>query len=122
MTEPGVAADRGLEGGVARVLTIGTLVAVGLLALGSLLLLAAGRSPLDVAPSLDPGRIVADLTSLQPAGALWLGLAVVIATPAARVAAALVGYARGGERGMALVSGLVLLVIAAGVVTGTIGA
>jgi hypothetical protein len=32
-----------------------------------------------------------------------------------------VGYARSGERGMALVSGLVLIVIAAGVVAGTVG-
>jgi hypothetical protein len=35
--------------------------------------------------------------------------------------AALVGYARGGERGMAVVGGLILLVIAAGVVAGTLG-
>jgi uncharacterized membrane protein len=106
---------------VARLLTVGTLVAVALLAIGSALLLGSGRSPLDVAPALDPTRIWGDLIALQPTGALWLGLVVVIATPAARVAAALVGYARQGEREMALVSGLVLIVIAAGVAAGTIG-
>jgi uncharacterized membrane protein len=112
---------RGLEPRIARVLTIGTVAAVALLAIGSVVLLLSGRSPLDVAPSLDPARIWSDLVALRPAGPLWLGLLVVIATPSARVAAALVGYARSGERGMALVSGLVLIVIAAGVVAGTVG-
>jgi uncharacterized membrane protein len=113
--------ERGLEARIARLLSIGTLAAVALLAIGSALLLGSGRSPLDGAPSLDPARIWSDVTALRPAGALWLGLVVVIATPAARVAAALIGYARGGEREMALVSGLVLVVIAAGVAAGTIG-
>jgi uncharacterized membrane protein len=113
--------DRGLEGRVARVLTVGTLLAVGLLVIGSVLMIAAGRSPLDLAPPFDPARIVADLLALQPVGFLWLGLVVVIATPAARVAAALVGYGRQGERGMALVAGLVLVVIAIGVATGLTG-
>jgi uncharacterized membrane protein len=114
--------DRGLEGRVARVLTIGTLLAVGLLAAGSVLLIASGRSPLDVAPPFDPARILSDIATLQPAGFLWLGLVVVIATPAARVAAALVGYSRQGERAMAVVAGLVLVVIALGVATGLSGA
>jgi cation:H+ antiporter len=43
-------------------------------------------------------------------------VALVIATPAARVAAALLGYARRGERAMAVVAVLILLVIAASVV------
>jgi uncharacterized membrane protein len=114
-------AGRSLEGRIARVLTIGTLVAVGLLLVGSVLLLGSGRSPLDSAPSLDLGRMWADLATLHPAGALWLGLIVVIATPGARVAAALAGYGAQGEREMALIAGLVLAVIAAGVVAGTLG-
>ena len=118
----GSGADHGLEGRVARVLTIGTLLAVGLLAIGSVLLIASGRSPLDVAPPFDPARCLADLATLQPVGFLWLGLVVVIATPAARVAAALVGYNRQGERAMALVAGLVLVVIALGVAIGLAGA
>jgi uncharacterized membrane protein len=118
----GSGVDRGLEGRVARVLTVGTLLAVGLLAAGSVLLIASGRSPLDIAPPFDPARILADLVTLQPVGFLWLGLVVVIATPAARVAAALVGYSRQGERAMALVAGLVLVVIALGVATGLSGA
>jgi uncharacterized membrane protein len=112
---------RSLEGRVARILTIGTFGAVGLLLVGSLLLVASGRSPLDPAPALDVGRLVADVAALQPAGPLWLGLVLIIATPGARVVAALVGYVQLGEREMVLISGLVLGVIAAGVVAGTLG-
>ena len=111
-----------LEGRIARLLSAGTLAAVALLAVGCLVLLASGRSPLDIAPALDPGRIPADIAGLQPAGFLWLGLLAVVATPGARVAAALVGYGRQGEREMAIVSGLILVVIAAGVAAGTLGA
>ena len=46
---------------------------------------------------------------------IWLGLVVVVATPSARVAASLVGYARSGERLMAAVAVLILVVIGASV-------
>lgn len=110
--------DRGLEGTIARVLSVGTLVSVVMLAIGGGLLLASGGSPLDPAPGFDLGRVPGDLASLAPTGFLWLGLVVVVATPAARVAAGLVGYVRTGERGMAIVALLVLIVIAAGVLAG----
>lgn len=112
---------RSIEARIAHILTIGTLVAVVLLAIGCLLLLASGQSPLDPYPPLDLGRLASDIGTLQPAGALWVGLIVVIATPAARVLAALVGYARSGERGMTVVAALILVVIAIGVVAGTLG-
>jgi len=79
----------------------------------------AGTSPLDSAPPFDPARLGADLAALKPAGFLWLGILGVIVTPAARVAAALVGYARSGERPMLVVSALILIVIALGVLSGT---
>lgn len=113
--------ERSLEARIAHILTIGTLAAVALLAVGSAVLLVSGRSPLDPGPPLDLGRLAADVSSLQPAGALWLGLLAVIATPAARVIAALIGYARSGERGMTVVAALILVVIAIGVVAGTVG-
>lgn len=109
----------GLEGGIARLLQVGTYVAVGLIAVGVVLMLADGLSPQDVAPDLDPGRLVGDLVALRPEGFLWLGLLVVMATPAARVALALFGFARDGEREMMIVSLLILVVIAVGVVLGT---
>jgi uncharacterized membrane protein len=109
-----------LERAIARVLTIGTYLSVALIAIGTLLLIGAGRSPLDLAPPLDAGRLVGDLVGLQPAGFLWLGILGVIATPATRVLAALIGYRRTRERGMVIVASLILVVIAAGVVTGTV--
>jgi len=110
--------DRRLEASIARLLTIGTYVSVAFIAIGVVALFATGVSPLDAAPAFDLGRLPGDLVALRPAGFLWLGIIGVIATPASRVAAALVGYARSGERPMMLVSVLVLIVIAVGVATG----
>ena len=108
----------GLEGAVARLLRFGTYAAMTLIAIGSVLLLASGRSPLDPAPALDPGRLVADILALRPIGFLWIGLLAVVLTPAARVGLSLVGFARAGEREMALVAALILLVVTAGVIVG----
>jgi uncharacterized membrane protein len=109
------AGSAGLERSIARLLTVGTYASIGLLAIGFLLMIAAGIGPLSGGPAFDQARLVADLTSLQPAGFIWLGLVVVVATPAARVAASLVGYARRGEQAMTLVAVLILVVIAASV-------
>ena len=105
-----------LERAIARLLTIGTYVSIAILAAGVLAMIATGQSPLDVAPGFDPGRIASDLAALRPEGFLWLGLVVVIATPSARVAASLIGFARRSERGMAVISALILAVIAISVV------
>jgi uncharacterized membrane protein len=109
-----------LEARIARILTLGTLASVALLIVGVGLMIANGLSPLDPAPSLDPGRIAADIVAFRPTGFIWLGLLGTIATPAARVIAALVGYLRLGERAMATIAVLILVVIAAGVVAGTV--
>lgn len=109
----GGARDRGLERAIAQLLTIGTYVSVGLLGLGVIAMIAAGISPLEPDfPPLDLVRIPSDLASLRPEGFLWLGLLAVIATPAARVAASLVGYLAGRELLMAAVSAAILAVIA----------
>ena len=104
-----------LERAIARLLIIGTYVSVALLAVGALLMFALRISPLEGGPRFEPGLIVDDIVGLRPVGFIWLGLLVVVATPAARVAASLVGYLRGGEPRMALVSGLILIVIAVSV-------
>lgn len=113
--------DAGMDGRVARLLRLGTYLAVALIAIGVVLMLATGRSPLDIAPAFEPARLIADLVGLQPAGFLWLGLVVVLLTPAARVAVSGLGYARAGDRSMALIAGLVLVVILTGVLIGTPG-
>ena len=115
-------ADRGsLDLTIARLLGIGTYLGVALLAIGVLLLFAAGRSPVDVnAAGFDLGRIPADLLAARPEGPLWLGLLAVLATPSVRVAASLVGYVRGGERPMAIVASAILAVVAFGVLVGVV--
>jgi uncharacterized membrane protein len=89
-----------------------TYVAVGLLTIGVMLLILAGISPLAGGPPFDPAQLVADLLAFEPAGFLWLGILVVIATPLSRVAGAAVGFIGRGERLMAVVSLAILGVIA----------
>lgn len=109
------AAPRDLDRAIARVLMAGTYVSVVLLAVGVVLMLLAGISPLDAAPSLDPATILADIATLQPAGFLWLGLIAVIATPTARVVASLLGYGLARDWTMVAVSIGILAVIVASV-------
>lgn len=112
-----VRSTHGLELAIARLLNLGAMVSVALLAAGVLLLVLAGRSPLDpVDHAVDFGRIPADLVALRPEGFLWLGLLAVIATPTSRVIASLLGFAVARDRTMALVSAGVLAVIAVGVI------
>ena len=105
----------GLERSIARVLTFGTYLAVGLLAVGVVFMLIDGIGPLSGGPAFDPGDVVANVAALRPAGFIWIGLLVVVGTPAARVAASLIGYSRRGERLMTGVSALILIVIATSV-------
>ena len=100
-----------LERSIARLLTVGTYLSIALLAVGFVLMLAQGISPLEPAPAFDLGSIPSHIAALDPLGFLWLGLIVVVATPSARVAAALLGYGRQGDRRMALVAVGILVVI-----------
>jgi uncharacterized membrane protein len=102
----------GVERIVARLLAIGTYGSVALLAIGTVLILVSGVQPLSAAPTFDPTRLGDDVLHLRAAGFLWLGLIAVVATPAGRVLASLIGYARRGERLMAVVAALILAVIA----------
>jgi uncharacterized membrane protein len=97
---------------IARLLTVGTYLSVGLLAVGVVVMFALRISPLEGSPRFEVGLILDDIVQLRPAGFIWLGLIAVVATPAARVVASLLGYARLGESRMAIVAGLILVVIA----------
>jgi uncharacterized membrane protein len=110
-----------LEARIARLLEVGTNAAMILISIGVLLMGLTGRSPRDVAPSLDPSRLLDDIIEIRPSGFIWLGVLLLLATPTARVATALVGFVREGEREMALVAGTILAVVALGVVAGTAG-
>jgi uncharacterized membrane protein len=109
----------GLEHAIARLLTIGTYASIGLLAAGVVLMAARGVGPLSGGPAFDPSRLLPDVAALRPEGFLWLGLVAVVATPAARVVASLVGFARRGERTMAAVAASILVVIVVSVALAT---
>ena len=110
--------SRDLDRSIARLLIVGTYLSVGLLAIGVGLMVVRGIPPLGPVPPFEPSRIPAEIAGLQPIGFLWLGLIVTLATPLARVVAALLGFVAGGERRMALISVAILVVIAVGVVLG----
>ena len=105
-----------IESQVARLLSLGTYLSVGLLLVGMVAMLAGGVSPLDEAPVLDPGRIPSDLAAGRPEAFLWLGLFAAIATPTARVLVALAGFVRSRDGAMALVATGILGVIVLSVV------
>jgi uncharacterized membrane protein len=120
-SEAGLEAANALDLTIARILTIGSYVGVGLLIVGVGLMVAVGRSPLDQPThGFDPGLIIGDIVAGRPDGPLWVGLLILLVTPASRVAASLVGYLRSGERQMAIVSLAILGVIAVGVVVGVV--
>jgi len=115
---PPVQGPANLEVALGHVLQLGTYASVGLIAVGVVLLLGAGVSPLAGAPVFDLGAIPGDLAALRPAGFLWLGIVGVLSTPALRVGRALLGFARRGEQRMVAISAIVLAVISIGVIVG----
>ena len=86
---------------------------MGLILAGVVLMFATGVDPLahGEVPPLRPGAILLDILALQPAGFLWAGIVLVIALPIGRVVVAGVGFLAAGDRRLALVSLLVLLVV-----------
>lgn len=104
-----------LERRLGRLIAAGTLLSVALIGLGVLAMALAGRSPLEVGAPFDPAALPAQVLAGRAEGFLWLGIIVAIATPGARVAAALIGFARRGEGVLALVSAAILAVIGTGV-------
>lgn len=112
-------ADLRLERSIGRLLSAGSYAAIVLLTIGFALMLIQGIDPLAGGPAFDVRALVGDLLALRPTGFLWLGLIVVLATPASRVIASLIGYRRQGEWRMALVAILILLVILLSVLVAT---
>jgi uncharacterized membrane protein len=110
--DPGTGPRADLDRSIARLLTFGTFGSVALLAVGVVLMFASRIAPLAGGPPFQPELIGDDVLHLRPAGFMWLGLIGVVATPASRVLASLIGFARGGERSMAIVAAAILVVIA----------
>ena len=119
VARPVTSADtaRRLETAIARMLTLGTRVAVILVLVGVAVMLATGLDPL--AAAFGPFSLTAipgDLLALRPEGFLWAGLLVVMSMPVARVVVSGLGFFAAGDRRLALVSLLVVLVLIASVV------
>jgi len=112
-----------LEHRIARILWTGSVASILLLVAGTLLLLAAGGSPVEAGwPAFDPASLVPDLVAGRPAGLLYAGLVIAIATPLLRVAAGLVAFARVGDVRMVAVNAAVLVVVGVAVaVAGPLG-
>jgi uncharacterized membrane protein len=101
---------------IGRVMIAMTYVAVAVLVIGVALMVAAGISPLAGGPAFDPADLVAQLASLTPAGFLWLGLVIVIATPIVRVIGAAISFGLTREWAMVAIATAILVVIVVGVV------
>jgi hypothetical protein len=102
---------------VGRVLSRGTWLIIGLVGLGTIMMLAAGRQLLErPGPRFDPLELIFDLFSLRPEGFLWLGLVLTVALPTARTVVAFWGFLRQGDRRASLVAGGVLALLALSIV------
>jgi len=101
---------------VHRVLQLGIVVSVALLAVGLLLDAARGEGlSTEVVPIAD---LPAALADLQSAAFLSLGLIVLIGTPFVRVAGSIVTFARQHDRRYVVVTSIVLVVMLISVAVG----
>ncbi len=102
-----------IEAVIARLLVVGTYLAMAFILVGVLGMLAGSIDPMDhgTPPLFDLTRIPDDVIALRPAGFLWLGIVTVIALPIGRVVVAGVGFLATQDRRLALVSLAVLLVV-----------
>ena len=101
---------------IGRLLIAMTYASVVILVVGVALMIAAGISPLSGGPAFDAADLIAELMSRTPAGFLWLGLVVVIATPIVRVIGAAITFGLHRQWIMVLIAIAILVVIATGVV------
>jgi uncharacterized membrane protein len=107
-----------IESGIARLLTWGTRLALGLVFLGVAGMVIDGVDPMapGAQPAFSLARIPGDVMALRPGGFLWAGLTVLVALPLGRVLVSGAGFLAAGDRRLALVSLLVIAVIAVSVV------
>jgi uncharacterized membrane protein len=105
-----------LESLAARLLTWGTRVALALVTAGVAGMIVSGVDPIRAtAPGFSLTSIPGEVLSFQPVGFVWAGLIVLVALPLGRVVVSGAGFLAAGDRRLALVSVLVLLVIAASI-------
>jgi uncharacterized membrane protein len=115
MTPRNVNVSARAEWRIGRLLIAMTYTSVAILVGGVGLMVAAGISPLAGGPAFDASALVAELASRTPAGFLWLGLIVVIATPIVRVIGAALTFGLARQWIMVAIAIAILAVIATGV-------
>jgi uncharacterized membrane protein len=94
-----------------------TPLALALVLVGVVGMFLAGTDPVRAPQPADAlGAIPGQVFALDPEGFLWAGLTLVVALPLGRVIVSGVGFLAAGDRRLALVSVLVLLVVGISVV------
>jgi uncharacterized membrane protein len=108
-----------MEAAVARLLVVGTWLAMGLVLVGVLLMIASGIDPLDhgAFPPFDLALIPAEIRALDPVGFLWAGIVLIIALPIGRVVVSGLGFLAARDLRMAAISLAVLVVVLVSVVS-----
>ena len=108
-----------MEAVVARLLVVGTWLAMGLVLVGVILMLAAGVDPLDhgAVPPFQLTAIPGEMLALEPEGFLWAGIVLIIALPIGRVVVSGLGFLAARDLRMAAISLAVLVVVLVSVVS-----
>ncbi len=118
------AADTGfaMEAIVARMLVVGTWLAMALVLVGVLLMLASGVDPLahGAIPPYQPAAIPGEIAAGRPAGFLWAGITVIVLLPIGRVVVSGLGFLAARDFRMAAISLAVLLVVGASVLAAVV--
>ena len=111
-----------MEAAVARLLVVGTWLAMGLVLVGVVLMLAAGLDPLDhgAVPPFRLAAIPGEILALDPAGFLWAGIVLIIALPIGRVVVSGLGFLAARDVRMAAISLAVLVVVLVSVVSSVV--
>jgi uncharacterized membrane protein len=107
-----------MEAVVARLLVVGTWLAMGLVLVGVILMLATGVDPLDhgAVPPFQLTAIPGQMLALEPQGFLWAGIVLIIALPIGRVVVSGLGFLAARDLRMAGISLAVLIVVLVSVV------
>ena len=95
---------------VSGVLIVGVAVSAVFIALGFMAALAVGWQG-SLLGAAQATTVTTDLATLEPAAIAQLGLVTLLATPVARVAASVVGFALEGDRLYAAITTAVLLIL-----------
>lgn len=108
-----------LTGWVSRVLAAGTALAIGVVLVGMALTWLTGAAGAGTAGATS-GGLLAQIAAFKPASIVSLGLLLLVLTPVAVLAVALVAFIRSGEHRYVGITSLVLGLLLVGVLTASL--